>query len=168
MRQFIANLWNGKTFSLPKHYWLFLVVPGVVFTVLEKTLEFNSLSFTPGLYGWVSGILSTIAVIVLVVGYVGLINCARSRRFRGWSAIAVAVTTLSFIGAILQTAAEFSGHPVNEVKQLYDAASAINVQVPRKVDATTTLTKAEYKDDVFIYYYDIDPAVYQSPNWSTD
>jgi hypothetical protein len=166
--QFVANLWNGKTFSVAKHYWLFLVVPGVVFTVLTKALEFNSLSFTPTSYGWVSGILWTIAVMVFVVGYVGLINCARFRSFRGWSAIAVGVTTLSLIGAILKTVAEFSGNPVNEVQQLYDEASAINVQVPKKVDAITTLTKAEYRDDVFTYYYDIDQAAYQSPNWSTD
>jgi uncharacterized membrane protein (DUF441 family) len=77
------------------------VVPGVVFTVLAKALEFKSLSFTPASYGWVSGILWTIAVMVFVVGYVGLINCARFRRFRGWSAIAVGVTTLSLIGTHL-------------------------------------------------------------------
>jgi hypothetical protein len=85
MGNFIADVWHGRTFSLAKHYWLFLVLPSVVFTVLAKVLDFNSLSFAPTSYGWVSGILWTIAVIVFIVGYVGLINCARVRRFRGWS-----------------------------------------------------------------------------------
>jgi hypothetical protein len=168
MGQFIANLWNGKTFSLAKHYWLFLVVPGIVFSVLGKAIEFTSLSFTPTSFGVVSGILATFALIVFVIGYVGLINCARFRGFRGWAAVAVIVTTLSLIGTIAGVVAEFSGTPLNETKQLYDAARAINVQTPKKIDAITTLTKAEYGDDVFTYYYDIDPAGYQSPTWSVD
>jgi hypothetical protein len=168
MGQFVANLWNGKTFSLAKHYWLFLVVPGIVFSVLAKALEFNSLSFSPTSYGWVSGILWTSAVIIFVVGYVGLINCARVRRFHGWSAIAVAVTTLSLIGGIAKTIAEFSGTPLNEIQQLYDAAAAINVQLPKKIDAITTLTKASYSENVFTYYYDVDTTTAYSKNWSVD
>jgi hypothetical protein len=168
MGQFIANLWSGKTFSLAKHYWLFLVVPGIVYSVLAKVIELNSLSLTSTSYGWVSGMLWTIAVIVFVIGYVGLINCARVRRFRGWSAVAVTVTTLSLIGAIGKTVAEFSGTPLNDTQQLYDAAAAINVQVPKKIDSITTLTKVQYTDNVFTYYYDIDAAGYQSPEWSAD
>jgi hypothetical protein len=69
MGKLLADIWNGKTFSLAKHYWLFLVLPSAVFTVLVKVLDFNSLSFSPTSYGWVSGILWTITVMVFVVGY---------------------------------------------------------------------------------------------------
>src|SRR5260370_24739450 len=104
-------------------------------------------------------------MIVFVVGYVGLINCARFRGFRGWAAVAVIVTTLSLIGAIARAV---SGISLNETRELYDAATAINAQTPKKIDSITTIKKAEYVDDVFTYYYDIDPTGYQSPNWSVD
>ena len=97
MGQFIADVWNGRTFSLAKHYWLFLAVPSAIFSALVKVLEFNSLSFNPTTYGWVAGILWTITLIAFGFGYVGLINCARVRRFRGWSAVAVTVASLSLV-----------------------------------------------------------------------
>jgi hypothetical protein len=168
MAKFLADVWNGKTFGLAKHYWLFLVLPSAVFTVLAKVLEFSSLSFTPQSYGWVSGLLWTITVIVFGIGYVGLINCARIRRFRGWSAIAVVVTTLSLIGGIGRIIAQFSGTSFNDTEQFYDAANSINAQTPKKIDIITTLTKAEYKNNVFTYFYHIDPTVSHSTNWSAD
>lgn len=118
MGKFIADVWNGKTFSLGKHYWLFLAVPGAVFAGLAKVLEFNSLSFSPTTFGWVSGILWTITMIVFVVGYVGLIKCARIRRFRGWSAVAVTVASLSLVFAMLGMTAQFSGIPVNDIQPI--------------------------------------------------
>ena len=75
------------------------------------------------------------------------------------------------IGAVLSSfkiVANFSGSPLNDVQQLHDSVAAINAQVPKKVDAITTLTEAEYSNTVFTYYYDISPTAYQSPNWSTD
>jgi hypothetical protein len=168
MGKFLADIWNGKTFSLAKHYWLFLVLPSAVFTVLVKVLDFNSLSFNPISYGWVSGILWTITVIVFVVGYVGLINCARIRSFRGWSGVAVTLTTIGAVLSVLKIVANFSENPLNDVQQLYDSVASINAQLPKKVDAITTLTKAEYSNNVFTYYLEIDPTAYQSPNWSTD
>ncbi len=168
MGAFLGQVWNGRTFSLAKHYWLFLVVPGVVFSIIEKVIEFRSLSFTPIQNGWVSGILWTIVVIVFVVGYVGLINCARYRGFRGWSAVAVTVTTLSLVAAIVRVIEGFSGNPPDATQQLYEGAASINAQLPKKIDAITTLTRAEYRNNVFTYYYDIEPTAYQSPNWSAD
>jgi hypothetical protein len=168
MGKFIAALWNGKTFSLAKHYWLFLVVPGIVFSVLGTALELTSLSFTPTSYRWAIGALWIIAMIVFIVGYVGLINCARTRAFRGWSSVAVGVTSLSLLLGIARAVNEFTGNPVEATGQLYEAAASINAQVPKKLDSVTTLTGAEYRDDVFTYYYEIDPAAYHSPNWSSE
>lgn len=52
--------------------------------------------------------------------------------------------------------------------QLYDSAASLNAQLPKKIDAVTTLTKVGYNDDVYTYYYDMDPAVYRSLNWSAE
>ena len=62
----------------------------------------------------------------------------------------------------------FSGNPPDATQQLYEGAASINAQLPKKIDAITTLTKAEYRNNVFTYYYDIEPTAYQSPNWSAD
>jgi hypothetical protein len=97
-----------------------------------------------------------------------LINCARIRRFRGWSSVAVTLTTIGAVLSLLKIVATFSENPLNDVQQLYDSVAAINAQLPKKVDAITTLTKAEYSNNVFTYYYEIEPTAYQSPNWSTD
>ena len=168
MGQFIADVWNGRTFSLAKHYWLFLAVPSAIFSALVKVLEFNSLSFNPTTYGWVAGILWTITLIAFGFGYVGLINCARVRRFRGWSAVAVTVASLSLVLGVLNTVDQFSAAPANDIQQLYDSVMALNARLPKKVDAMTTVTKVDYSDGIYTYYYDIDPTVYQSPNWSTE
>jgi hypothetical protein len=60
------------------------------------------------------------------------------------------------------------GNSLAEIQQLYEEAASINGQLPKKIDAITTLAKVEYSDNVFTYYYDIEPTAYQSQNWSVE
>jgi hypothetical protein len=61
----------------------------------------------------------------------------------------------------LATYANNCGTSLSEIQQLYEEAASINARLPKKIDAITTLTKADYRDNVFTYYYDIEP--YPSP-----
>jgi hypothetical protein len=153
MVRFVADVRNGKTFSLAKHYWLFLVVPGIFISALTKSLELSSLSIGDRAYDLASKALQIVALIIFVIGYAGLINCARVRRFRGWSAIAVGVATLSFIAAI---AGRVTGNPESQEKELYEAAGTINAQLPKKIDNKVTMVKDAYSDHVFKYYIEMD------------
>jgi hypothetical protein len=39
---FIKNVWSGH-YSLAKHYWLFLVVPQMLFKILDKTVPWDAM-----------------------------------------------------------------------------------------------------------------------------
>jgi hypothetical protein len=143
---FVKNVWNGKTYSLAKHYWLFLVIPSAIFGGVAIAIDENSLSdWAP----MAAALLLALGLPVHVVGYVGLFNCARHQKWRGWASTAVVFATLGILISVEKTF-----RPVESWDMEKEMATT-NRQLPKKIGDGVTFTKAVYNQqshDVTLWF----------------
>lgn len=93
MLNLIGDIWRGQTYSLGKHYWLFLVLPLAPFKIIMRA-EDNGLISPPPI---VDFLILIIYVSIFIIGYVGLVRCVRREKWRGWGKVAFIFATLGLI-----------------------------------------------------------------------
>ncbi len=166
---FFDKAYQGKTFSLAKHYWLFLVFPNVLFMILWIILGYHSLDFKPSHLDFLYGAFSVIQWGLFLAAYIGLFRCALNKgqgKLKGWGRIAVAAASIGLLSGIINSYHQLSNTPsTNLSKDLCLEIDQINSQLPRKVDNSTTLVRANYNGNTLIYTYEVDASLYNN-NWS--
>jgi hypothetical protein len=147
---FISNVWHGRTYNLAMHYFLFLTIPLMLLGLFKLGIDSNNLSLGR-FYDLVYNGFWALDIAVAVFGYVALINCARHYKWTGWSFIAVGVATLSLLGGAGTLVA-----PADD-SEMAEGMATLNAQLPKKLDALTTLTKVSYDNNerVMTYFYEV-------------
>jgi hypothetical protein len=131
--KFLTDVIGGRTYSLGRHYWMFMVVPGICINLI--VFAFLATLSWDARFRLLGDLLDVVAIGIFFIGYVGLINCVRyRRRWRGWGSVAVAVTTLTAFVSV----AQLFGAPETD-QQIQREFEALNAGLPRKMDAATTL-----------------------------
>jgi hypothetical protein len=151
---FIRNVLKGKTYSLPVHFWLLFWLPALVLNVIALAIAGTSLSWDDWSLALAYDLWCAVTIGVMALSYVGLINCARRERWRGWAITAVIFATIAIVRSLVDLIGPATSSDLRKEVEL------LNMQLPKQLDDATTLTKVVYdRSTSFITFMeDIDPS----------
>lgn len=165
---FIVRLWNGEI-SLAKTYWLFGVLGGVVSRLLSPLITYvltsNASSLSAFDIAAINYLWSGLVIGYFVVVYVGIWRssnryAAQNPTKRLWANLAKAAVilgSLAFIKLFVdifspETPAPQPNSASVDERMQYDAMIAgLNANLPQKLDAISTITRIDFKNNSLIY-----------------
>lgn len=154
--------------SLGETYWLWLVVPGLVARAALYMLTLNSLPLLEEHLFYVF----VFAIEFVFLGWlyyfgIGVFRSARHAESRFWGVVACLLVGLGFVVSPVRVGADLlSSFGIGlGSASLQSQVDVLNAQLPRRIDAVTTLLHVDYSGEKIVFQYRVDPSVSRDSDW---